>query len=58
MTDTTGFGQYLEAQTGLILSNRVLEPAVAKLLRESGLSSLELPCHQKLHRPKANIAGD
>jgi capsular polysaccharide biosynthesis protein len=41
--DDASFGQYLETQRALILSNRVLEPAIAKVIKGPGYHPSHFP---------------
>jgi hypothetical protein len=52
--DTAGFGQYLETQRALILSNRVLEPAVAKVTQLPGYP-VSFPIIRNSTDPKADV---
>ena len=51
---TTGFGQYLETQRALILSNRVLEPAVEKVTQLPGYPA-NFPVIRDSTDPKADV---
>jgi len=49
------FGQYLETQRALILSNRVLDPAVAKVVSNPGYDRSKFPIIRDSSDPKADI---
>jgi polysaccharide biosynthesis transport protein len=52
--NTADFGQYLETQRALILSNRVLEPAVAKVTQSPGYPA-KFPVIRDSTDPKADV---
>jgi capsular polysaccharide biosynthesis protein len=49
------FGQYLETQRALILSNRVLEPAVANIKQDPGYQPSKFPVIRESNDPKADV---
>ena len=55
MTTSEGFGQYLETQRALILSNRVLEPAVAQVIQSPGYRPSSFPSIRDSADPKAEV---
>jgi capsular polysaccharide biosynthesis protein len=53
--ETTGFGQYLDTQRALILSNRVLEPAVAPVVQSPAYRPSSFPSIKDSADPKAVV---
>jgi succinoglycan biosynthesis transport protein ExoP len=49
------FGQYLETQRALILSNRVLEPAVWSIKQDPGYQPSKFPVIRESNDPKADV---